>query len=288
MKKPTIILIMFLFSISPALAQSGREIMEKVDDVARAASESSFSIMKLSTCMFGKKGNKIRCAEKPRIKRIESVQINTGMDKKDVKSVSVVLEPAAERGIGMLSFTYNDAKRDTESWLYLSALGKVKRMASGNEEDAEPVSVFGSEFTTEDMETGKYEDYNYKILKETKIGKRPAWKIEIIAKPHKKTRYSKTQVWVDQERFLLLKSQTYDKLGQPYKRLSFYRVEQIKGVWMARSIVIMNLQTNRLSKINMEKIALNVKVSPTFLTQRTLTDLAFREKHLKQLRQQMK
>jgi hypothetical protein len=287
MKKLIIFLSLLLFSVSPAHAESGREIMEKVDEVARAASDSAFSIMKLSTCKFGKKGGKIKCAEKPRVKKIESVQINAGEDGKDAKSVSIILEPAGERGIGMLSFTYDDPKKDTESWLYLSALGRVKRMASGSEEDAEPVAVFGSEFTTEDMETGKYEDYNYKILEEAKLGKRTAWKIEITAKPHKKTRYSKTFVWVDKERYLILKSQTYDKLGQPYKRLSFYKVVQIEGIWMARSIVIMNLQTNRLSKMDIEKIALNVTVSKEFLTQRTLTDLAFREKHLKQLRKQM-
>ena len=287
MKKLLISLALLLFSSSSAYAESGREIMEKVDEVARAASNSSFTIMKLSTCKFGKKGGKIKCAEKPRVKKMESVQINTGKDGKDTKSVSIILEPAGERGIGMLNFTYDDPKKDTESWLYLSALGKVKRMASGSEEDAEPVAVFGSEFTTEDMETGKYEDYNYKILEETKLGKRPAWKIEITAKPHKKSRYSKAMVWVDQERYLLLKSLTYDKIGQPYKRLSFYKVVQVEGVWMARSIVIMNLQTNRLSKMNMEKIALNVAVTKEFLTQRTLTDLAFREKHLSELRKQM-
>ena len=29
----------------------------------------------------------------------------------------------------MLTYQYDDPGRDTESWLYLSALGKVKRMA---------------------------------------------------------------------------------------------------------------------------------------------------------------
>ena len=287
MKNLLILTTMLLFSIQPALAQSGREIMEQADEVARASSESAFSIMKLATCKFGKQDGKIRCAEKPRVKRIESVQINTGESGKDTKTVSIILEPAGERGIGMLSFYYDDPKKDTESWLYLSALGRVKRFASGSDEDAEPTSFFSSEFTTEDMETGKYDDYNYQILQETQFGERPAWVIEIIAKPHKKSRYSKNIVWIDQERYLMLKAQSYDKLGQPYKRMSFFGITKIQEIWMARSFVIMNLQTNRLSKMDLEKIALKVEVDPEFLTQRTLTDLAFREKHLKQLRQQM-
>lgn len=286
--KRTILLIALLFFALPAYSLTGREIMEKVDEVARASSDSAFSIMKLSTCPFGTKGGKVKCAESPRVKKIESVQINVGKEKKDTKAVSVILEPAAERGIGMLSFGYDDPARDNESWLYLSALGKVKRMASGSEEDSEPVALFGSEFSTEDMETGKYDDYDYQILEETDFAGRPSWVLEIRPKPHKKSRYSKTQAWIDKERFIPLKTQTYDRQGQAYKRLSFFKIQKIEGVWMARTILVMNLQTNRLSKMDMEKIALNVTVDEEFLTERTLTDLAFREKHLERLRKQMK
>ena len=105
---------------------SALEIMERVDEESRKSTDSAFTRMKLTTCKYGKKDGKVKCAEKPRVKLVESAQINTGDDNKDTKSVSIILEPASEKGIGMLSYSYDDSDRDNETWLYLSALGKVK------------------------------------------------------------------------------------------------------------------------------------------------------------------
>ncbi len=290
MKNICLLITFFLFTLPSANAQNALEIMKKVDAISKAINDSSFSTMSLSTCKFAKINKKIKCLERPRVKKLETAQINTGKDKLDSKSISILLAPARDRGIGMLSFSYDDPTRDSESWLYLSALGKVKRMASGNDEDVEATSIFGSEFTTEDMETGKIDEYEYEILKDGKLGKRPVWIIESKPKPArlKKTRYSKSIVWIDKELWIALKIQTFDKRDKPYKRLSFSKVEKISGHWIARSIIIINQQTSRLSKMAMEKIALNVSVSENFLSQRSLTDFAFRENHLKKLRKQMK
>jgi hypothetical protein len=125
--------------LASAQDMTGLEIMELVEENQRATSDSAFNRMQLSTCRFGIKDSRITCAERPRIKSLESVGKNFGDDGKDTKSVTIVLEPAAERGVGMLSYAYDDTQRDNETWLYLSALGRVKRIASGNsDDDSEP------------------------------------------------------------------------------------------------------------------------------------------------------
>jgi len=290
MKATFTLICLALFLSGTALGQSALEVMIKVDQASKALSDSTFSVMGLSTCKFGKTKKRIKCVEQPRIKQIESVQLDTGAGKLDSKALSIILEPASERGIGMLSFSYDDPAKDTQSWLYLSALGKVKRMASGSEEDAEPTAVFGSEFTTEDMETGKVKQYSYKILKKGNYKNRPVWVIESTPTTQrlKKTRYSKTILWIDQERFITLKVQTFDKSGRPYKRMSFSKIKPLAGHWMAHSILIINQQTNRLTQMTMTNVALNVTVDEAFLSQRSLTDFAFREQHLKGLRKQIK
>ncbi|MDG2339165.1 MAG: outer membrane lipoprotein-sorting protein [Gammaproteobacteria bacterium] len=125
---------------------SAREIMEELEDNRRATSNSALSRMQLSTCKFGVREGKITCAERPRVKSLESVGKGYGTDLRDTRSVAILLEPAAERGIGMLSFIYDDGARDNETWLYLSALGRVKRIASGSsdeEPDPGPGSSYG-------------------------------------------------------------------------------------------------------------------------------------------------
>lgn len=276
---------------STALAQmSAREILEKVEEAQRTTTDSAFNRIQLSSCQFGVRDNQITCAERPRVKALESVGINFGPQNKDTRSVSVVTEPPAEKGIGMLSVTYDDSDQDNETWLYLSALGTVKRIASGNsDDDTEPASIFGSEFTTEDQDTGKLDEYALKILEESTEAGREVWKIESIpnADRARKTRYARTVQYIDKERFVLLRADMYDQHDREVKRLIASRVELINDVWVARSLTMMNLVSNRLSNMAILEINTGINVPEDFLTQRTLTDVAFRETELQKLREQI-
>ncbi|MFL2855116.1 MAG: outer membrane lipoprotein-sorting protein [Pseudohongiellaceae bacterium] len=269
---------------------NGFDIMKLVDDAQRAANDSSFNRMQLSSCKFGVTDGRITCAERPRVKSLESVAKNYGPELMDTKSVTITIEPAAERGVGMLSFAYDETGRDNETWLYLSALGRVKRIASGDsDEETEPASLFGSEFTTEDTETGKLEEYTINLLEETTTAGRDVWKIEMIPNEERarKTRYSRQVHYIDKERYVGLRSEMYDQYGKEVKRLMASRVELVNDIWMARSLTMMNLVTNRLSNMAFVEIYTDLDIQDEFLTQRTLTDAAYRETELENLRAQL-
>ena len=275
---------------SNAQELSGLEIMQLVDDANRRQNDSSFNRMQLSSCKFGVTDGRITCAERPRVKSLESVSKNYGVELKDTKSVTITLEPAAERGIGMLSYAYDEAGRDNETWLYLSTLGRVKRIASGDsDEETEPASLFGSEFTTEDTDTGKLEEYSFNVLEETTTSDREVWKIEMIPNEERarKTRYSRQVHYVDKERFVTLRSEMYDRYDKEIKRLMAARVELVNDIWMSRSLTMMNLVTNRLSNMAFVEIYTDLAIEDEFLTQRTLTDAAYRETELEKLRAQL-
>ena len=275
---------------SNAQELSGLEIMKLVDDANRRQNDSSFNRMQLSSCKFGVTDGRITCAERPRVKSLESVSKNYGVELKDTKSVTITLEPAAERGIGMLSYAYDEAGRDNETWLYLSTLGRVKRIASGDsDEETEPASLFGSEFTTEDTDTGKLEEYSFNVLEETTTSDREVWKIEMIPNEERarKTRYSRQVHYVDKERFVTLRSEMYDRYDKEIKRLMAARVELVNDIWMSRSLTMMNLVTNRLSNMAFVEIYTDLAIEDEFLTQRTLTDAAYRETELEKLRAQL-
>ena len=269
---------------------NGFDIMKLVDDAQRASNDSSFNRMQLSSCKFGVTDGRITCAERPRVKSLESVAKNYGPELMDTKSVTITIEPAAERGVGMLSFAYDETGRDNETWLYLSALGRVKRIASGDsDEETEPASLFGSEFTTEDTETGKLEEYTINLLEETTTAGRDVWKIEMIPNEERarKTRYSRQVHYIDKERYVGLRSEMYDQYGKEVKRLMASRVELVNDIWMARSLTMMNLVTNRLSNMAFVEIYTDLDIQDEFLTQRTLTDAAYRETELENLRAQL-
>jgi len=55
----------------------------------------------------------------------------------------------------------------------------------------------------------------------------------------------------------------------------------VNNILVPMQIAVLNLETGRRTLMSYEKIALNVIVDDDFLKQRTLTDGAFRESHLK-------
>ncbi len=295
MKLKGILVIFYLTILSfntPTIGaeMTGLQIMQRMEDAQRATNDSSFTRLKLSSCKFGVNKGRIACAEKPRVKVLESVSVNHGKGNKDTKSVSITLEPAAERGIGMLSYAYDETGRDNQTWLYLSALGRVKRIAGGDsDEDTEPASLFGSEFTTEDTDTGKLAEYQITLLEETNQRGREVWKVQAIpnAERAKKSRYSRTVHYIDKERFVPLRSEMYDKYDKEIKRAMSSRVELINDNWVARSVTMMNLVSNRLSNMALVELYVDLDIRDDFLTQRTLTDSAYRETNLERLRAQI-
>ena len=282
-------LSLFITSLAQA-EMTAREIVQKMNDNQLLTTDSSFNLLQLTSCKYGTHNGKLKCVEKPRIKLLESAQINLGADNKDSQSITIILEPASEKGIGMLTYTYDASDQDNETWLYLSALGKVKRIASGrDDEDTEPTSVFGSEISTEDQETGKLDHYTYKILQRGNYKNRPVAVIESLptVEGAKHTRYGKLRTWVDRERFISLKIQMFDKHGNAIKHVSAAKVEQINGIWLARSVTFKNLVSQRLTNMNIKTINFGLNIDVKFLTQRALTDQGFRQRHLQSLREQV-
>jgi hypothetical protein len=272
-----------------ARALTAHEIMAEVDRVARESSSSVLQEVKLISCKYGKKDGKTVCIEKPRTKRIESVQRDTGDRQEDSKTVSFILEPIGEKGMAMLSFEFDAQDKDNISWLYLPAMGKVKKIISSDPDDDSGSSFFGSEFFLEDLENIDVDDYTYPHVEEGQFQGRPVWIIEALPVPAhlRKTRYGKSKLWIDRERHILLMQQLYDKRLKPYKQITMSRIEQIDGVWTPRRIVVKNLVSKRMSVMMTTSVCFNVTVSPQFLTQRALIDFAYRERELAGLREHL-
>jgi hypothetical protein len=189
----------------------------------------------------------------------------------------------------MLTFEFDAQDKDNISWLYLPAMGKVKKIINSDPDDDSGSSFFGSEFFLEDLENIDVDDYTYPRVEEGQFQGRPVWIIEAVPVPAhlRKTRYGKSKLWIDRERHILMMSQLYDKRLKPYKQITMSRIEQIDGVWTPRRILVKNLVSKRMSVMMVTSVCFNVKVSPQFLTQRALIDFAYRERELAGLREHL-
>jgi outer membrane lipoprotein-sorting protein len=278
-----------IFIFNPVVfSQTAREIMQVVND--RDDGFSQVSRIQLSTCRYRMKNRKIKCAENPRIKVMESVRKDFGKDGKDTRSVIIILEPAGEKGIGFLQFDYDDPLKETDQWMYFSVLGKVKRIISGDADEPNTGSFFGTEISYEDMEARQLDDYTYRIIEAESYQKRPCWVIESIPTPSHaaKSNYSKTISWIDKERNLSLKSILYNRQGRRVKRITNSRLEKLNGVWVMGQMLVNNLETKRLTVFKLNSTILNIGIDDRFLSKRTLTDRVFRQKNLKKYRSTLK
>lgn len=269
---------------SSDISISAQEIAQKMYD--RDDGTSQISLQKLSSCRYVIKNNKKGCREKPRRNVIEAVRKDYGENQKNVKTVSIVKSPAAERGIGFLQYDYENSDKDTDQWMYLSALGKVKRIVSGNDNEPKQGSFFGSEFSYEDLEQRFIEDYTYEVIKSVTYKDRSCWVLEITpTEEHaRKSNYKKSISWIDKDHHIVLKTILYDRQGKKVKQLISHDVRNIDGIWVPMILNMDNIKTKRMTTLKIEKTAFNINIQDEFLNLRVLTDGAFREQRLDKFR----
>jgi hypothetical protein len=76
--------------------------------------------------------------------------------------------------------------------------------------------------------------------------------------------------------------------GKIYKQRFQRKIEKIDGVWVPRLITANNLISKRVSQLNLTEVQYHMEVPDDFLSQRTLTDFAYRERSLKAIRETLK
>ena len=286
-----VILAIYAFALSsPLRAQSVSEIIDKYDATLR---KSYFSLAQkniLSTSKYTIEDNRLVYIGKPRVVVVESVRKLVSDESQDFYSIVNVLEPANDKGVGLLYYEYYDSRKDNDNWMYLPAFGKVKRIISTTNTRDDSGNFLGTEFCTEDMQIRKTVDYTYKILGEEAYADRPAWVVEMTPTAEKvgKTKYGKIIVWIDRERYLSIKEDLYDHDGNLYKQHIYQDFEPIDNIWTARKALIINFANNRLTINDVKNVGYNLKVADDFFTQRTFIDFAYRERNMEIFRKQWK
>ena len=195
-----------------------REIMTKVE--ARDDGDKMTSNMKM--LLIDKRGNQ-------RVRELRRFVKDVG---KDTHSLIFFLHPSDVKDTGFLTYDYDDAARDDDQWLYLPALRKSKRIASSDKSG----SFMGSDFSYSDMTSRVLEDYDFKLLKESKVADKKVWLIE--AKPRsseviKETGYTKSVLFVRQDNFFVVRAIHWQKEGNKLKYLDVKNLELIDGIWFA-------------------------------------------------------
>ena len=284
--KAGLVLAFGLLLLAPEnlLAVNARDIAKKSLD--RDDGASSYGKVTLLSCEFREQGGKRKCAAGKRKKVF--ISIRKDLDKKgDVsRSLSLIVEPASENDVGFLQEDYEDKAKDSQQWMYLPALKKLKRIVSSDGSGPRTGTFFGSEIAYEDLEKRHLDDYTYRYLGEETVAGRKAWIIEMTPVPaqRKKTSYSKNKVWVDQQTYMMVKTEGLDKSGRLAKTFFARRLEQVSGIWISAQQIVINHKNNRMSMLRSADNKVNIDIPEQLVSPRALNDKDYRAQQLGRIR----
>jgi len=205
---------------------------------------------------------------KRRTRDIKSYKKDFG---EDTYQIMFFKSPADVKNTSFLTYDYDKASKDDDQWLYLPALKKVKRIPSADKSS----SFMGSDFSYFDMTKRDLEDYNFKLLKETKVRGKKVWMIEATprnSKVIKESGYIKTIGLVREDNYMVVRSIGFMK-NSKRKYLDITRMHKSKGIWLIDS---MNMTTKKGKStihktiLKFSKIKLNKSIKDNMFTTRRL------------------
>lgn len=254
MKNILILFTLITFITTGAFSLTGRDIMQMVED--RNSPESLHGLLELTI----KEAND---SVKTRIIELWSVEDNEDLS----KTIMVFRAPSAVKNTRFL--TQENDGADDDQWIFLPALGKVRRIASSDGDS----SFMGTEFTYDDMSSREIDDYTYQYLTDETVDGYDCYVVESIPKDLSDNQYSKTTSWVVKDKDIIrpIKMNLYNKKGELEKVLTVEELEQIDGYWISTTTTMTNLLNNRSSTIKNKKIEVDKKTNPAVFGKRFLT-----------------
>ncbi len=240
-----------LLIAATSFAQSANEIAKKVHDLPNGKTSSST----ISITLIDKNG-------KTRGREIASYTMKDGTTD---KTVLVFKTPRDVAGISYLSYDYPDkadgSTVDSDSWIYLPAMKKVRRVSGSSKDD----DFQGTDFTYDDLGNRNLSKDNFAILGEEKVNGADCWILEAKAKDSK-AKISRRVSWVDKKTFVTYKGEYYDKQNRLQKTLICENIKQIKGYWSTQKMTMTNVQTNHKTVYEVKDLKYDEKVNESFFT----------------------
>ncbi len=226
---------------------TGEQIMQKVDAREQPKTSKQTTTMKL----IDKRGHE----------RVRSV-VGYAKDYGDVeKSVMIFKKPADVKGVGFLSYSYEEIGKDDDSWLFLPALGKSRRISGSSQND----DFMGTDFTYDDMGGRKVAEDTHTFIKEETVDGNLCWVVESVPK-EKGSLYSKKIAWIRQDVLIPVKVEYYDKKGKLLKVLNNSGITQISGLWTIQKMEMKNVQKKHTTIITFDNTEFNVSVNDSYFT----------------------
>lgn len=179
------------------------------------------------------------------------------------------LAPPDIKGTGLLVWEHPAA--EDERFLYLPALGRVRRVAGAERQE----SFVGSDFSYEDIGGRELSDYTYAFANPDTSWTAPdgsthaAWQLESRARD-KDANHPRALSLVRKDNFVVVAAELFNRRNEREKRLDVRRLEQIKGIWTTLDVVMVNDLQRTRTELVVTKADYNVGLTEDAFSRRAL------------------
>jgi hypothetical protein len=160
---------------------------------------------------------------------------------------------------------------DDERFLYLPALGRVRRIAGEEKQE----SFVGSDLSYEDIGGRDVADYTYAFIDENASwtapdgSKHPAWALESRARDSRAD-FPRSVSLVLKDRFIVVGSDIFNRRDERVKRFDVRKLERIDGIWTVLEMTMANERDRTRTELSTSGIRYNVGLGEQDFTRREL------------------
>lgn len=160
---------------------------------------------------------------------------------------------------------------DDERFLYLPALGRVRRIAGDEKQD----SFVGSDLSYEDIGGRDLADYTYAFANGSATWTAPdgtrhaAWALESRARD-RNAPFPRSVSLVLKDRFVIVQADIFNRRDERVKRFDARRLERVDGVWTVLDLTMANGRDRTRTELTTTAIRYNVGLTEDDFTRRQL------------------
>jgi hypothetical protein len=160
---------------------------------------------------------------------------------------------------------------EDERFLYLPALGRVRRIASSETQEG----FVGSDFTYEDIGGREFESYAYRLLDDRATwtgpdgAAHPVYTLESRSRDAA-ARFPRVVSLVRQDNFVVVRAEIRNRRDEVQKIFDVRRLERIGGYWTTMELVMSDSLARTRTELVMEKVEYDVGLRPDDFSRREL------------------
>ena len=207
-----------------------------------------------------------------RVMRSYSKEVPTDDAKADStkRTNSLVVFDLPEKVRGTALLTWEQLDRDDDQWLYLPSQHKTVRIATGSRGGY----FMGTDFTYEDLEPERVEEYRYERMADESFGGHPCF--VLIARPigedkKKSSAYACRKLWLRQDLFFAVKVEYYDRRDRHIKTMTCHELFQVEGAeqtYRPRKVVMDNPSRKHKTLRGIKTVDLKTPIGDDLFTRR--------------------